>query len=250
MFMFKRRKKLIRHPVECPPEEPQEAPNEYEMEKRTAASLTKSRYDEIMSIADLWMNGKHGETTEAKIDILDYLIEVLLVELCACGAVDPLINSSSKLYRNGYRAPFPIKYLNQSGQEVKMYGDQTMEVDLANTKIYVHPWCNRRTADALQRLKNMDFIYDEDNHISYYFTDLNFCYVYNGNHSINMGRYMKKGKIMSYICDTELLYKKMRTDGVKWYLKENDFIIQPDVEDYRLAAIFTFGQMRYELKTS
>lgn len=248
MSLLKRRKRRMELSVKCPVEEPQEALSKYETAKRAAASREKSWYDEIMSIAKHWLTGKYGQTTEAKIDILDYLIDVLLVELCACGAVDPLINSRSILYRNGFRAPFPIEYLDQNGQQVKMYGEQTMEVGLAKTKIYVHPWCNRKTADALALLKNSDFIYDKDNHISYYFTDLDFCYVYNGNHSINMGHYMKKGTIMSHICDMEQLYRKIRTDGVKWYLRENDNIIRSEVEDYRLAAIFTFGQMRYELK--
>lgn len=248
MSLLKRRKKRLEPSVKCQEEEQKETLSKYETARKIAANLEKSRYDEIMFVANHWLNGKHGQTTEGKTDILDYLIDVLLVELCACGAVDPLINSRSLLYRNGLRAPFPIEYLDQDGQQIKVYGEQTMEVELAKTKIYVHPWCNRKTVDVLALLKNSDFIYDEDNHISYYFTDLDFCYVYNGNHSINMGHYMKKGTIMSRICNTELLYRKIRTDGVKWYLRENNSIIRSDVEDYRLAAIFTFGQMRYELK--
>ena len=248
MSLLKRRKKRLESSVKCPEEEQKETLSKYETAKKIAANLEKSRYDEIMFVANHWLNGNYGQTTEEKTDILDYLIDVLLVELCACGAVDPLINSRSILYRNGLRAPFPIEYPDQDGQWVKVYGEQTMEVELAKTKIYVHPWCNKRTVDVLALLKNSDFIYDKKNHISYYFTDLDFCYVYNGNHSINMGHYMKKGTIMSRICDTELLYRKIRTDGVKWYLRENNSIIRSDVEDYRLAAIFTFGQMRYELK--
>ena len=248
MSLLKRRKKRLESSVKFHVEEQNETLSEYETAKKIAANLEKSRYDEIMSVANHWLNGNYGQTTEGKKDILDYLIDVLLVELCACGVADPLINSRSILYRNGFRTPFPIEYLDQDGRQVKMYGEQTMEVELAKTKIYVHPWCNRKTVDVLALLKNSDFIYDKNNHISYYFTDLDFCYVYNGNHSINIGHYMKKGTIMSRVCDMELLYRKIRTDGVKWYLMENNSVIRSDVEDYRLAAIFTFGQMRYELK--
>lgn len=248
MFLFRKQKRQNKHIVEGPPPEQQEENNKHGIAKGVAVPLEKLRYDEAMCIADIWLTGEYGQTRERKIDILDYLIEVLLVELCSCGAVDPLINSQSEQYQNGYRWPFPMEFRISSGEWIKIFGDKKTEVDLATTKIYVHPWNNGRTVKNLFLLKDTEFVYDKNNHDTYYFTDLNFCYVYNGNHSINMGRYMKKGKIMSSVCDMEILYSRIRTDGKQWYYIDTGEVIRSYVDDWRLAAAFTFGQMRYEIR--
>ena len=95
-------------------------------------------------------------------------------------------------------------------------------------------------------LFNKDFAYDKVNHYSYYYDDIDLCYVYNGNHSINAGRYYKKGKIISVCCNMTLLYDNCYTDGLKWYNLHTNEVIDT-VEDFRLAAIFELAKKRYML---
>lgn len=77
--------------------------------------------------------------------------------------------------------------------------------------------------------------------------DIDLCHVYNGNHSIHIGTYLKKSEIESEVCRTELLYSHCHTNGEYWYNSHTGKIISK-VNDFRIAALYYAAQIRYKIK--
>lgn len=196
----------------------------------------------IMSTADAFL-GTKGRSDSEKITILNYLIDILKVDLCSAGIVEPYIIQPSK----PFSSPFPKYIYDENGNIIKTScGKQ--EIVLENTDIYVRPWNVGRQFRSILNLKDKEFVYEDFNHFSHYYKDINLCYVYNGNHSINAGRYFKKGKIISECHDITLFYPHCYTDGVHWYNSHTNGIID-DVNDFRLAAIYELARRRYFIQS-
>ena len=112
--------------------------------------------------------------------------------------------------------------------------------------IYIQPWNNERTFNNLINLVNKDFKFDKINHKSIYYKDINLCYVFNGNHSINAGKYLKKGSIISQKLDLTQIYPHVFSDGRNWYnIHTNEIYYK--VDDFRLASLFEIAKKRYLL---
>lgn len=193
----------------------------------------------VMECANNYMENK---SRDEQLILLDYIINSLKIDLCATGTVFPWYNQPTE----PFNPPFPSRVYDEKENEIEIFGAKT-EVSLESSSIYVRPWNNNRAFDSIIYLSNKDFIYDKDNHGSYYYDDIDLCYVYNGNHSINAGRYYKKGKISSVTCNMVKLYEHCYTDGLNWYNAHTNQVIAT-VEDFRLAAIFEIAKKRYNLR--
>ncbi len=212
---------------------------EYFRKKMNSAEIRRS-YDEIVKTSKVWINGK---TSAEQILILNYVIDVLIEDICASCAADVL----KKPTASPFTQCIPCFYTDENGDTINIdTGTETM-VDLSCAKLYVCPWKKERTVKNLLDLYNKSFIYDETNHSSNFYTDINLCHVYNGNHSIHIGSYLKKGVIKSDICQTELLYPHCVTDGLYWY-NSHTGAKTSNVTDFRLAAVYSIARLRYELK--
>ena len=186
----------------------------------------------------------HDKDDLEKIVILDYIIDILKIDICSSGIVEPFIIKPS----SPYKFPFPFRIYDENENQIEIFCGQK-EITLENTDIYVRPWDTSRQFKNILNLKDKDFVYDKDNHYSYYYNDINLCYVFNGNHSINAGKYFKKGKIISTVCDITLLYHHCYTDGIHWYNSHTNNIIT-DVDDFRLAVIYQLAKKRYFIRNN
>ena len=146
---------------------------------------------------------------------------------------------------NPITPPFSEWVYDHSGNRIEFDRERAdrIEVSLSDTQIYVCPWDYSRTARMFQSLPHKEFQYDQHNHKSVYYTDIDLCFVDNGNHSINAGRYLKKGRILSPVYHLECLYPHILTDGRKWYDRRTGSKAG-DVEDFRFAALYTLAQRR------
>lgn len=201
----------------------------------------KVNYKFVMKWANIWME-KYKENDQ-RIELLDYLISTLIEDLCTSGVVYPLVHD----YASPFTMFFPLLCYDENGDECHVSTNRQIEIDLANTNVYVCPWDTKRIPANLFNLLSNPFEYHKDNQRSDFYTDINLCHVYNGNHSINIGRYLKKGKICSVICNTELLYPHCTTDGVHWYNAHTGQELDR-VADFRIAAIYSLAQKRYKYK--
>lgn len=212
-----------------------------QLEKNRSLEILNN-YARIIELADIWLKDK---TKEEKILLLDYLIAALTDNLCASGVAAPLI----KEYSEPFIRALPLYCYDESGMEVCIRSEEEIDVDLTHIKVYVSPWKNDKMADNLLTLAKIPFKYYINNHLSDYYTEIEFCHVHNENHSIVADKSHKKGVIKSKLCRTELLYPHCTTDGKQWYNAHSGSVIG-EVQDFRLAAVYTLSQKRYQCKNS
>lgn len=220
-------------------------------EKRTAKNLQKEReeisrksYSRLLDTVGIF-TGDEERTKEDKLLLLDYLIQTILADVCADAVFKPLVSWPEQTLSD----PFPSKYYDKTGQEHPIMQGEVIPVDLETSIVYVQPWSKEKAVSKLLFLKNHDFVFDRNNHYSKYYANINLCYVYNGNHSINAGRYYRKGTIMSPVYDLESLYPHCTTDGIYWYNKHTGSRIS-EVADFRLAAVFSIAQLRWTIRNA
>lgn len=91
--------------------------------------------------------------------------------------------------------------------------------------------------------RNHSFEYQEHGHDSVCCTAMDMCIVTKGYHSINAGRYFKKGLILSPVYHVEELFPHVRTDGRQWYSSHTGEKLKK-AEDFRFAALYTLLQGR------
>lgn len=197
----------------------------------------KVSFNEILDLTNTWIE---DGSKEEKILLLDYLINTILEDICISRIAKFLYHDESPTDMNNF---IPCYFIDETGNEISIYTNENIEVDLSKTITYTCAWNKTRLHDSLLNLYRNSFKYHEYNHFSYFFTDINFCYVYNGNHSIQAGLYYKKGVIISRVCKTELLYPHCKTDGLFWYNSHTGEKLMP-VIDFRFAAVFSIAQIR------
>lgn len=196
-------------------------------------------FDSVINLTEAFLENKSDSD---KIVILDYIIDILKVDICSSGIVEPFIIQPSE----PYNYPFPNSVYDENGNTINGRKG-IIEIELDKTDIYVRPWNVERQFKSILSLKDIEFEYDKTNHWSLYYSDINLCYVFNGNHSINAGKYFKKGKINSEYLDLTLLYPHCYTDGKHWYNSHTNDIIA-DVDDFRLATIYELAKKRFFIK--
>lgn len=215
---------------------------EQELFDREVLPDAKESYNEILNLTDIWL--KSGSKNE-KISLLDYLINTILEDICTSHIAQLLYHKEPPADMKNF---IPDYFFDEIGNEISIYTNKNIEVDLSKTRIYVCPWHKTRLHDSLLNLYKNPFNYDKSNHFSYFYTDFNLCYVYNGNHSIHAGIYYKKGMIVSKVCKTELLYPHCKTDGRFWYNLHTGEKLMP-VYDFRFAAVFSIAQIRNKIRS-
>lgn len=179
-----------------------------------------------------------GKAIDEKLLILNYLIDSVEIDMCSSAVLEPFISHCRPLLE-----PFPILFYDND-EVIRVYREK-MNVSLSTSHVYVCPWSSKRQVSNILYLNKKDWVFDVSNHKSYYYSDLNLLYVYNGNHSINAGRYFKKGSVLAYEVDMIPLYKDCTTDGKALIYKNNQAI--SDFSDFRLAVLFTLGKYRWEI---
>ncbi len=208
----------------------------YETEKEF---ITLESYHGIIRTAE---SGIRGRKPQEQVMFLEYIISSVLDEICA-------VTVNELVYKKGHRllnCPFPAYCFDESGNKHDLLRDEKVNVCLSDAKVYIRPWNTVKLIDSLVLLKDICFEYDEHNHESIYFSDINLCYVFNGNHSINAGRYFKKGEILSNKYDMKTLFYNCTTDGIEWYNAHTNQRIQR-VDDFRFAVVFTLAKIRYNI---
>ncbi|MBP1547195.1 MAG: hypothetical protein J6A37_11425 [Oscillospiraceae bacterium] len=198
-------------------------------------------FEELKKTVGIWTGNR---TRDEQIALLDYIVDMLKEDICS--------GSAAKVLMSSFSSPFhqfiPYYYKDESGMKHSALSKERQCVSLGEAHIYICPWNKERIPDNLFRLKQVPFRFDNENHKSYYYTDIDLCHVYNGNHSIHIGIYLKKGEIESDVCRTELLYPHCHTDGEYWYNSHTGEKISK-VADFRIAALYYVAQIRYKIKS-
>lgn len=201
----------------------------------------QGEFEELKKTILIWIKNRDRDE---QIILLDYIVDMLKEDICSGNAAKVLMSS----YSSPFKEFIPLYYEDENGVKRSILCDEKHSVNLAKAHIYLCPWNKMRIPDNLFRLKQVPFKYDDENHKSHYYTDIDLCHVYNGNHSIHIGVYLKKGEIKSEVCRTELLYSHCYTDGEYWYNSHTNKSISK-VGDFRIAALYYAAQIRHRIKS-
>lgn len=173
-------------------------------------SHPKKNFRSLMTLAEI--NLKDRSDSE-KITMLDYIIDILKVDICSSGIIEPFIIQPTE----PYLFPFPNKVYDENGNSIDGHCGEK-EVNLKKTDIFVRPWNVERQLKNILNLKDKEFVYDKNNHYSYYYNITTF-------------------------------YSHCHTDGIYWYNSHTNDIIY-DVHDFRLAAIYELAKKRYFIRNN
>ncbi len=198
-------------------------------------------YNKIIDLT-FWNVIRSESKKEEKVFLLNYLIDTILDDICTAYIAEPLLYNSNKLAAT----PFPTEYIDENGEKQVTDTGRKVTVSLANTRLHLHPHGWDRTLALVSKISGEDFEFQPRNHKSIYYPELNLCHVTSGNHSMNAGRYLKKGKIISHEHDLKPLFTRYYTNGSEWYdVQTRDEISQ--VADFRFAAVYTLARMRADI---
>ncbi|ODP27438.1 hypothetical protein PTI45_03148 [Paenibacillus nuruki] len=138
----------------------------------------------------------------------------------------------------------PTRNIRNSEKKVKLNRDLVLP----------WPWHPLRFKNALIEIgehnPSGEWEQDSNNHNISVVQPMGVCFVNGGNHSIMAGVVKGEGMITDYeIIDMTPLYALMYSDGVNYYRKDDNSIIQ-EVENVEFAAIFEIGRKLNKLNIS
>lgn len=199
----------------------------------------RQQFQSIQEIAQLYTEGLEKEATEST---LSYLIDTVARDLCSSAIAQPLYKEHCQPVFSG----FPVQWIDQNDNYNALHST-AVNVDLTRCFVYVNPWDNRRMRDSLLHLQDCSFLFKPEIHHAFFYPELSLCCVINGNHSINAGRYFRKGTIQASsmnLCD---LFPHIETDGANWYHVHKKTICSA-VSDFRFAALYYLAKRRWSIR--
>lgn len=145
-------------------------------------------------------------------------------------------------------APFPISLLSKdsNSKDKAILTRENRIIDLSKDSIILLPWDRFRFSNTVKSIYENGFEYMEHNHKAYYYSDIDLCYVYSGNHSITTGIIKKEGIIKAEEYDIKRLFNVLTTDGLNWYIDGEKPI--KEVFDFRIAILYDLAKIKYNLQ--
>ena len=192
--------------------------------------------------------GLMDKSMDDQILILDYVAELVKKDL----QYDLMTKIIYECFKMDFEINyfFPSKYYNQAGEKqlLKESLKKEREIDLASDAVVLLPWELDRTVNQILNIAKNGFEYQPDNHWARYYTDLDICYVHNGNHSCGAGIGWQKGKIMANVVDMSPVFECIDTNGAEWIQVFGTPQQNEAVEDFRLAILYKVIKMEKELE--
>lgn len=190
---------------------------------------------------------KYEKNVEDKIIIIDYILNIVREDL-KTDLLTTIIYSGNYVKREIYY-PFPYECYDSSGKKIQIQTEEKIErdVDLSNDCVLVLSWNRDRLRNSIKNIYRNKFQYHATNHLAYYFTHIDVCYVYNGTHSISSGVGHKKGSIKATEYNISKLFDHLYTDGINW-LSVHDNSKLGQVFDFRIAILYELAKIKYYLQ--
>jgi hypothetical protein len=185
---------------------------------------------------------------EDKIIILDFMLDVIREDLKTDLLTTIFYNKEN--FGKEIKIPFPLYYYDKFGNKFHLFQEKKkiVTVNLAEDCVLILPWHRVRMRDSIKNIIKNGFTFDESNHRAYYFSYVDICYAYNGNHSIASGLGYKKGYIKAREYDVSRLFDHIYTDGLYWYNSHNNNKLC-DLFDFRIGIIYEISKLKYKIES-
>ncbi|WP_406242037.1 DUF6710 family protein [Tissierella carlieri] len=188
---------------------------------------------------------EYEKSLEDKINMIDFFMEITRKDI-QYDLLSKFLYSEVEDVK--MRFPFPIIYFMTDSDipnKAKLIRNDKI-IDLSKDAIVFLPWNRYSFSNTVQSISKNGFKYIKSNHRGYYFSDIELCYVYNGNHSIATGIIKKTGQIKVKEYDIRNLFKDLTTDGSNWYINGEKQIIK--VFDFRIAILYELAKIKYNFQ--
>ena len=201
-------------------------------------------YSKTLDFVDFFLSDLNKEDSQT---FLKYVLEVIGRDLET--SVQAMHIYKEETYLTG--KPFPVSYYSDIYKSTYLEDEKnTVSVDLSKNIVIAEPWdLHLRLMPNLNNIKENEFVYNKDNHYSVFYPYMNICVVWNGHHSISSGKYFKKGVIRAAVYDSKTAFKKIDTDGKKWFdiggFKPPEYS-EEKVKDFRYALLFKIAKLLFE----
>ena len=183
---------------------------------------------------------------EDKTIIIDYILNIIREDI-KTDLLTTIIYSEAN-FEKEIDFPFPYEFYDNLGNKIKTRPEKTTErkVNLSKDCVLVLSWDRERLRNSIKNIYKSEFEYHASNHLAYYFTHIDVCYVYNGTHSISSGIGHKKGFIKAKEYDISRLFDHLYTDGMAWYsVHDNNKL--GEIFDFRIAILYELAKIKYNL---
>lgn len=184
------------------------------------------------------------KTIEDKINMIDFFMEMIRKDIQYDLMSKFLYNSMDGIEIDH---PFPIEYFidapDVKNSAILIRKDKV--IDLSKNTVILLPWDRYAFSGILKSINENGFKYIKSNHRGYFYSDVDICYVYNGNHSIATGIIKRQGQIKVKEYDIKGLFKDLATDGLSWYINGEKH--ETKVFDFRIAILYEIAKIKYNL---
>lgn len=201
---------------------------------------SKHEFSSVMMYIDAIM--KIEKTDKDRILMLDYLADLIKrdikYDLLTRHIYDVKINRRAEI--------LPRVYYDEKGVKRNLEPVDNREVSLGDDMVLTIPWCKTKRIETLTLINKKDFIFDKGNHWGYYYSYLDFCFVYNGIHSVSAGDYFQKGFIVVPEIDVSKIFPHIYTDGEFWFNTHTNEKLSL-VWDFRIAILYEIAKLKENL---
>ncbi|MEZ0536010.1 DUF6710 family protein [Caldicellulosiruptoraceae bacterium PP1] len=189
-------------------------------------------------------NAIEGETKiEDKIKMIDFIMDLIKEDIKTDLLTKIIYNPEANITRY---FPFPMCYYDKNNNAYRLHEGEEIEIDLSNECVITYPYNREKYVKNIRTISKEPFIYKNNNHTAYYFSQVNICYIANGYHSIASGIMCNKGKIKAKKIDITPLYDYVYTNGVYWYNTHTNNILTT-LTDFRIGILYEIAKIKNNL---
>ncbi len=188
---------------------------------------------------------KYEESLEDQANMIDFFMEITRKDI-QYDLLSKFLYSEIDDIETHF--PFPWVYFMENSDipnKAKLVRDDKL-IDLSKDPVVLLPWDRYAFSPVIKSIVGTGFKYIKSNHKGYYFSDIELCYISNGNHSIATGIIKKMGEIQVKEYDIKNLFKDLTTDGLYWYINGEKQLKK--IFDFRLALLYELAKLKYNLQ--
>lgn len=193
---------------------------------------------------------------EERLILLDFVIDMVKRDLQMDLLTEVFYKEEARITNLLRKELIPMIYIDAQNDlhSLESIGEER-EINLTNVVTIVIPWKINRMKSAILGVKKEGFSYRPSNHKpSYFFEEIELCYVASGNHSIASGILQKKGKINVDVYSIQPLFENVKVDiedgNLYWFNLHTDRPLKnvwggkKEVFDFRVGVLYELARMK------
>lgn len=183
-------------------------------------------------------------TLKQQLEVIDVFIQLIKKQLCFGSNTAFLYSDNIKLEEHDNPIPESVSIQGEKIVFCELIGKK--RVSLKNTDVYNVVWNYRKLVKCILNLPKRIFTFDDKNHFSIYYKELDILQVWNGKHSTLSAKiYNKEGSVEADEFSLKHAFKFLKTDGIYWYYNKQKIM---KVHNVYFAILFEYHKIKMDYK--